>query len=222
MQFLVHSYATWMIKMSLKQLLIIAMIVIGMVGFASANSNITIDSIGTPGAGEKFNITGSTTIDKIKKIGIEIFPKEFWDETEEYARMNNSGKVRYKELAASSDSVNPVGINLVRYNLDGTQSYLTVDVPEDYALTIVPVKKDASGKVIFSAEINEKIKKIPFQPGKYHVNVYDASMEIERPGTIMPNGWDIIKKKAYPSTTLSNIWDPKNEKEIEYAEFTIR
>lgn len=209
-------------SMFVKKLIIIAIIIVGMVAFAEAESNITIDQIGTHQAGEKFNITGSATIDKVKKIGIEIFPKEFWDETVDYGRENQSGKVRFKELAISADSSNPVGINMVRYNLDGTQSYQTVDIPEDYALVIVPVKKDASGKTTFTAEINEKVKKVPFQPGKYHVNVYDASMEIERPGTILPNGWDIIEKKAYPSTTLSNLWDERNKKEMEYAEFTLQ
>ena len=133
-----------------------------------------------------------------------------------------AGKARFKEIASSGDTVNPTEINMVRFNTDGTQAYQTVDVPKDYALVIVPVKKDDSGKMAFTAEINEKVKKVPFQKGKYHMNVYDASMAIERPGTIMPNGWDVIKKKAYPSTTLSNIWDPKNEKELEFVEFTIR
>lgn len=208
--------------MFIKNVFVIALIIIGITGIASANQTITIDSIGTLQAGEKFNITGTTTIEKCKKIGIEIFPEKFWDNTTEYAMVNDSGKVRYKELAASGDTVNPTGINLVRYNLDGTQAYQTVDVPEDYALAIVPVKKDASGKMTFIAEINEKVKKTPFQSGKYHVNVYDATTEIERPGTRMPNGWDVIKKKIYPSTNMANLWDPKNEKELEYAECTIR
>lgn len=208
--------------MFIKNVFVIALIIISITGIASANQTITIDSIGTLQAGEKFNVTGTTTIENCKKIGIEIFPKKFWDNTTEYAMVNNSGKVRYKELAASNDAVNPAGINLLRYNLDGTQAYQTVDVPEDYTLTIVPVKKDPSGKMTFIAEINEKVKKIPFQPGKYHVNVYDATTEIERPGTIMPNGWDVIKKKIYPSTNMANLWDPKNEKDLEYAECTIR
>ena len=207
--------------MSLQKLFIIGLIITGMVTFAEANQTIVVDPIGTHQAGEKFTITGTTTIDKVKKIGIEIFPKEFWNEAEAYARVNNSGKIRFKELAASADSANTTGINMVRYNLDGTQSYQTIDVPEDYALILVPVKKDSSGKVTFSAEINEKVKKVPFQSGRYHVNVYDASTEIERPGTIMPNGWDVITKNVYPSTTLSNLWDDRNKKDLEYVEFTL-
>lgn len=208
--------------MFLKQLIIITMVIIGMAGFASAETNISVDPVGTLNAGEKFSISGTTTIDKVKKIGIEIFPKEFWDDLVAYAKEDNAGKVRFKELSSAGDSANQTGVNMVRFNLDGTQAYQTVDIPEDYALVIVPVKKDSSGKVTFNAEINEKVKKVPFQKGKYHMNVFDASMEIERPGTIMPNGWDVINKKAYPSTTLSNIWDPKNMKELEYVEFTIR
>lgn len=207
--------------MLLKKLCLVAIVIIGMAGLASA-SNITVDPIGSLSAGEKFTITGTTTIDKVKKIGIEIFPKKFWDDLVAYAKEDNAGKVRFKELSSAGDSTNQTGINMVRFNTDGTQAYQTVDIPDDYALVIVPVKKDSSGKMTFTAEINEKVKKVPFQRGSYHMNVYDASMEIERPGTIMPNGWDVIKKKAYPSTTLSNIWDPKNEKELEYVEFTIR
>jgi len=216
------SHETGGKSMFLKQFIIIAMVIIGMTGFACAEANISVDPIGSLAAGEKFNISGTTTIDKVKKIGIEIFPKEFWDNLVAYAKEDNAGKVRFKELASSGDSANQTGINMVRFNPDGTQAYQTVDIPDDYALVIVPVKKDPSGKVTFNVEINEKVKKVPFQKGTYHMNVYDASMEIERPGTVMPNGWDVIKKKAYPSTTLSNIWDPKNEKELEYVEFTIR
>ncbi len=208
--------------MSLKRIIITAMLIMGLVGLVSAAANISVSPMGNIAAGEKFNITGTTTIDKVKKIGIEIFPKKFWDELVSYAKEDNAGKARFKEIASSGDTVNPTEINMVRFNTDGTQAYQTVDVPVDYALVIVPVKKDDSGKMAFTAEINEKVKKVPFQKGKYHMNVYDASMAIERPGTIMPNGWDVIKKKAYPSTTLSNIWDPKNEKELEFVEFTIR
>jgi len=216
------SHETGGKSMFLKQLFIITMVIVGMTGFALADASISVDPVGTLNAGEKFNISGTTTIDKVKKIGIEIFPKEFWDDLVAYAKEGDAGKVRFKEISSGGDSANQTGMNMVRFNLDGTQAYQTIDVPEDYALVIVPVKKDTSGKVTFNAEINEKVKKVPFQKGKYHMNVYDASMEIERPGTIMPNGWDAINKKAYPSTTLSNIWDPKNEKELEYVEFTIR
>jgi len=216
------SHETGGKSMFLKQLFIITMVIVGMTGFALADANISVDPVGTLNAGEKFNISGTTTIDKVKKIGIEIFPKEFWDDLVAYAKEGDAGKVRFKEISSGGDSANQTGMNMVRFNLDGTQAYQTIDVPEDYALVIVPVKKDTSGKVTFNAEINEKVKKVPFQRGKYHMNVYDASMEIERLGTIMPNGWDVISKKAYPSTTLSNIWDPKNEKELEYVEFTIR
>ncbi|MDD3574888.1 hypothetical protein [Methanospirillum sp.] len=208
--------------MSLKKIIITIMLTMILIGFVSAEANITVNPVGTISAGEKFNITGITTIDKIKKIGIEIFPDKFWNDLVAYAKEDNAGKVRFKELPSSGDTVNPTEINMVRFNPDGTQAYQTVKVSENYAHIIVPVNKDSSGKMVFNAEINEKVKKIPFQKGKYHMNVYDASMEIERPGTIMPNGWDVIKKKAYPSTTFSNIWDPKNEKELEYVVFTIR
>jgi len=210
------------LSMVLKYVCIIAFFMIGMISCVVADANISVNPIGTIKAGEKFNVTGTTTIEKVKKIGIEIFPKEFWDTLVTYAKEENAGKVRFKELPSAGDLANSTGINMVRYNPDGTQVYQTVAIPKDYALVIVPVTKDAAGKTTFNAEINEKVKKIPFQKGRYHMNVYDASMEIERPGTLMPNGWDIIKQKAYPSTTFSNLWDPRNEKEMVYVEFTIQ
>ena len=188
------------------------MLVMGLVGLVSAAANISVSPIGNIAAGEKFNITGTTTIDKVKKIGIEIFPKKFWDELVTYAKEDNAGKARFKEIASSGDTVNPTEINMVRFNTDGTQAYQTVDVPVDYALVIVPVKKDDSGKMAFTAEINEKVKKVPFQKGKYHMNVYDASMAIERPGTIMPNGWDVIKRRHIQALPFPISGIPKTRK----------
>lgn len=208
--------------MSGKTILILIILLAGIGASVQANQTIFIDPVGNQIAGERFNITGTTTIEKCTKIGVEIMPKEYWDDISKFARVNDTGRVKFREIASASDNINPTGINLIRYNEDGTQTYQPFNISEDYAVTLVQVKKEPDGTIRWNAEISEKIRDTPFGPGKYHVNVYDASREIDREGAIMQNGWDIIKKKIYPATTLPNIWDQRNEVDVEYAEFTIK
>lgn len=208
--------------MFLKNIFFMAILICGIAGIAEANQTIIINSIGDHPAGEKFNISGSTSLEDCKKIGIEIFPAKYWDEISEFAKGDKSGKVKFRQIPKSQDSANPSGINLIRYNVDETQTYQPFNVSENYAAIVVPVTKDSKGNLQWVAEINEKVKEIPFAKGKYHINVYDATKEKEREGTVLQNGWDIINQKIYPSTTLPNIWDSKNEKDMIYAEFSIR
>ncbi|PWR76259.1 hypothetical protein ACKUB1_13010 [Methanospirillum stamsii] len=208
--------------MFFKRIILIVVLIAGIVIGVQANQTISIDPIGNLQIGEKFNITGTTTIENCKKIGVEIFPKKIWDTTSAYAKEDESGRVKFLELSNSADSSQSAGYNLIRYNVDGTKTYQPVNISSDYLLISVPVTKTDDGQMSWSAEISEKVKEVPFAPGTYHVNVYDASHEVVREGVSMPNGWDLIKQKIYPSTTMTNIWDPKNEKDMEYAEFTVR
>jgi hypothetical protein len=212
--------------MFLKNYLIVAVVIVGMAALAGANpttpnQSIIVNPIGNHHIGEKFNITGTVTDQKIKKIGIEIFPKKYWDNTTEFAKEDNNGRVKYQEIAATSDNTHPSGINLVKYNSDGTQSYRPFDNCDNHWITVVSVKKDSAGKNTWSADILQNDKGQALIADKYHVNVWDASNEVDRPGVVMPNGWDIRNKTIYPSTTMVNIWDPKNQKELEYSEFEI-
>jgi len=207
--------------MFFKKSIILVILILGFVTIVQAEQSITIDPIGDHKSGDKFNITGSTTIEKCKKIGIEIFPQAYWDETSAYAKVNNTGRVKFRELAATADDIHPPGINLVRYNADGTQSYQTFDISKEHLNTVVPVQKGQKGELRWTADINKNDNGTPFAPGKYHVNIWDASNQVDHPGAIMPNGWNILNQTIYPSTALVNVWDPKNQKEMEYAQFTI-
>jgi hypothetical protein len=207
--------------MFLKKCLIFVVIILGFVVIAQANQTFIIDPIGDHSNGDKFNITGSTTIENCKKIGIEIFPEKYWDDTSAFAKINNTGKVKFRELAATTENIHPPGINLVRYNSDGTQSYQTFDICKDHLNSVVPVQKGQNGELHWTADIYKNDNGTPFAPGKYHVNIWDASNQVDHPGAIMPNGWNILNQTIYPSTALVNVWDPKNQKEMEYAQFTI-
>ena len=94
--------------------------------------------------------------------------------------------------------------------------YVQIILPQYF-----PVKKDSNGQLHWTADINKNDNGTSFAPGKYHVNVWDATNQVDRQGVLMPNGWDIISKKIYPSTNMVNVWDPKNQKEMLYIEFNI-
>ena len=207
--------------MLLRKYLIFVVIMLGIAAIADAEPAITINPVGNHQSGEKFNLTGTTTIENCKKIGIEIFPKDYWDSLSEYAMINNTGKVKFREFAVTSDNSNPAGINLVRYNSDTTQSYQPFEICSDHFTAVFPVKKDSNGQLHWTADINKNDNGTSFAPGKYHVNVWDATNQVDRQGVLMPNGWDIISKKIYPSTNMVNVWDPKNQKEMQYVEFNI-
>ncbi|MFH0967855.1 MAG: hypothetical protein V1862_09265 [Methanobacteriota archaeon] len=189
---------------------------------ADPNKTITINPIGDHTSGEKFNITGTTTLENSKKIGIEIFPKKYWDSASEYAKEGDAGRIIFMEIASSKENFHPAGIKLVRSNLDGTQSSEELALPQDHWTSIFPLKKSSAGEREWSFQIDKNENGTPLSPGSYHVNVWDASTDVQHPGTNMSNGWDIIQKKIYPSTARANVWDIKNQKDVEYAEFTIR
>ncbi|MDD1724254.1 MAG: hypothetical protein LUQ07_03900 [Methanospirillum sp.] len=206
--------------MSLKKIVMLTLILLGIAAVAEAEQAITVDSIGSHKSGESFNITGTTTIENCKKIGIEIFPQKYWDTTTKYAMVNDSGRVKFFEIAGNSESNHP-GIKISRYNLDGTMAEEPAEPCPDHLMSLFPVTKATDGTMHWTAEISEDENKTAFTPGKYHVNVWDASKQYLRDGEVMPNGWDIKNKKIYPSTTMPNLWSPGNEKEMVYAEFTI-
>jgi hypothetical protein len=188
---------------------------------AEANRTITIDPIGDHTSGEKFNITGTTTLQNITKIGIEIFPKKYWDSACEFANIDNAGRIIFMEIPSSKENFHPSNIKLVRSNLDGTQSLKELAKPLDHWTTIFPIGKSSAGERKWSTIIERNENGTPLSQGTYHVNVWDASTQIQHPGFTLGNGWDIIHKKIYPSTARANLWDIKNQKDMEYAEFTI-
>jgi hypothetical protein len=189
---------------------------------AETNQTITIDPIGDHKSGDTFNITGAITLQNSKKIGIEIFPKKYWDMACEYAKIDNAGRIIFMEIPSTQENFDPNGIKLVRFNPDGTQAYEELEPPQDHLTTIVPLQKSSAGERKWSILIDKNEKGTSLSPGSYHVNVWDASTQVQHPGFTLGNGWDIIHKKIYPSTARANVWDIKNQKDMEYAEFTIR
>ena len=189
---------------------------------AEANQTITISPIGDHTSGEKFNITGTTTLQTSKKIGIEIFPKKYWDSAVEYGKVDNAGRIIFMEIGSTKENFNPSNIKIVRFNPDGTQSSEEQNKPFDHWTSVFPLVKSSAAERQWSFQIEKNENGKPLSPGSYHVNVWDASTQVQHPGNTLGNGWDIIHKKIYPSTARANVWDIKNQNDVEYAEFTIR
>lgn len=189
---------------------------------AETNGSVTIDPIGDHASGEKFNITGTVTIPNCKKIGIEIFPKAYWESACQYAKTDNAGRIVFMEIPSTKENFHPTGIKLMRFNPDGTQSYQELERSKDHWNSVTPVEKTTLDKKRWSIQVQNNENGTPFSPGSYHVNVWDASTQVQKHDNTLANGWDIIKQKVYPSTAMINIWDSKNEKDMQYAEFSIR
>lgn len=188
---------------------------------AEENKTITINPIGNHPGGEKFNISGTTTLPTCKKIGIEILPKNFWDVASEYAKTGDAGRIIFMEIPSTKENFNPSGIKLVRSNKDGTQSTEVMEKPSDHWTSAIPLAKSRAVERNWTIQIDKNENGTAWSPGSYHVNVWDASTDVQHPGFTMGNGWDIINKKIYPSTARANVWDIKNQKDLESAEFTI-
>ncbi|HWQ65378.1 MAG TPA: hypothetical protein VN372_00750 [Methanospirillum sp.] len=188
---------------------------------AESNGTISIDPIGEQAKGETINITGTTSIETCKKIGVEIFPKKYWDSTVDYGKKGDAGKVILLDLSLSSGNSSSE-INLVRFNLDGTKAFQQIPITLDHIISIAPVGKSSPEGKQWSVQINTNDGGTSFTPGSYHVNVWDASSYIQHPGNKFGNGWDVLNNKIYPSTARVNVWDIKNQRDMESAEFTIR
>jgi hypothetical protein len=207
--------------------LILALIVVGTIAsvtpaFAETNKTITINPVGVHASGEKFNITGITTDDKCKKIGIEIFPKAFWDTASAYAREGKDGRMVFMEIPSTKERFHPTNIKLVRYNSDDTQSTEEYEPTQDHWTKVVAVNKTSSGEKQWNVQVEKNDNGTSFSPGSYRVNVWDATAQVEKHDFPYENGWNVITQKIYPSTARINIWDSKNQKDMQYADFTIK
>lgn len=189
---------------------------------ADPNQTIKIDPIGTHGSGEAFPITGITTIEKCKKIGIEIFPTQYWDEACDFAKEDETSRIVFNPIASSKEKFNPSGVNLIRFNADGTQSAVQMESVTNHLNVVIPVEKGDSGEKVWKYQVETDENGNPFSPGTYHVHVYDASTQVDKHDNPMANGWDINDKKIYPSTARVNIWDEKNQQDMISSEFVIR
>lgn len=189
---------------------------------ADANQTITVNPIGEHTSGEKINITGTTSIDNCKQIGVEIIPKKYWDEIGAYAKGDSTGKVVFNPVAITSENIHPTGINLVRFNADRTQSQQNMDIPKDHILATGAVVKNGQKEKTWSVMIDKTDDKKPLSPGTYHVNIWDATNQKKNDDNLMPNGWDIVHQKIYPSTGRINLWDAANQRDMQYAELIIK
>ena len=188
---------------------------------ADNNQTITLSPIGNYTPGVPIIITGTSTIDTCTRIGIEIFPKSYWDSVCSYAKENTSGKVVFNLIPSSSDNFDPSGINLVRINTDGTHSSQIMNLPADHVLITGPVEKTVLRLKHWSIPIEKNDNGISLSPGTYHVNIWDATNQKQNYENPMPNGWDIMHQKIYPSSGRINLWDAANQKDMQYAEFVI-
>jgi len=188
---------------------------------ADANQNITLNPIGEHSSGEKINITGTTTLEKCKQIGIEIIPKNLWDSVSTFAK-EGTGRVVFNPVAITKENIHPAGINLVRFNADGTQSQQNFDIPKNHVLVTGPVVKNGQKDKTWSVVIEKGDDGKPLTPGTYHVNIWDATNQKENSDNPLPNGWDITHQKIYPSTPRVNIWDPANQKDLQYVDLIIK
>ena len=190
--------------------------------FAETNQSFKIDPIGVHASGEKFNISGTTSIEKCKKVGIEIFPKEFWNYADKFAKDGGDGRIVFNEIASTKERFHPTNIKLIRYNPDGTQAQEELTPSQDHFASVFSVNKSSSGEKRWSVQIEKNENGKPFSPGSYHVNIWDASAQVEKHDFPYPNGWNVITQKIFPSTARVNIWDKNNQKDLQYAEFTIK
>ncbi|MDD1730352.1 MAG: hypothetical protein LUQ50_14955 [Methanospirillum sp.] len=139
-----------------------------------------------------------------------------------YAKEDISGKVVFNLIPSSSENFDPSGMNLIRFNADGTHSSQTMDAPQNHILITGPVEKTVLTLKHWSLPIAKNDNRTPLSPGIYHVNIWDATNQKPDYDNPMPNGWDICNQKIYPSTGRINLWDAANQKEMYYAEFVIR
>jgi len=189
---------------------------------ADNNQTITLNPIGEHTSGEKINITGTTSNEKCKQIGIEILPKNYWDTITAYAKEDSTGKVVFNPVAITAENIHPTGIKLVRFNADKTQSPENLDLPKDHALVTGAVVKSNTKDKPWSVVIEKNDNGKPLSPGTYHVNIWDATNQKSNDDNPMPNGWDIVHQKIYPSTGRINLWDAANERDLQYAELIIK
>ena len=190
--------------------------------FADDNATITFNPIDSYASGESINISGTTSLEKCKQIGIEILPKKYWDMVRSYAKEDSSGRVVFNPVASTKENFHPSGIKLVRFNADGTQATQIMDLPEDHVLVTVSVEKGGQKEKNWSVLIEKNDYGTPLSPGTYHVNIWDATNQKNDYDNPMPNGWDIATQKIYPCTGRINLWDTANKRDLFYAELVIR
>jgi len=188
---------------------------------ADNNQKITLIPIGNFSSDERVNISGTSTIETCKQIGIEIFPKLYWDSVCAYAKEDSAGKVVFNPMASSSENFDPSRIKLARVNADETHTSQIMNLPKDHVLITTQIEKTVLRIKHWNVLIEKNDNKTLLHQGIYHVNIWDATDQKQNYDNPMPNGWDIIHQKIYPNTGRVNLWDAVNQKDMQYGEFAI-
>lgn len=187
---------------------------------ADTSQSFILNPIGNVTRGESITINGTTTNEQLKQVGIEIFPKHYWDVISTYGK-ESSGKVVFNLIASSAENYDPSCINLVRLNADGTRTVQVMNITKDHVLIVGPVEKTVLALKHWSIQIEKNDAGSPFSPGLYHVNVWDATNQKPDYDNPYPNGWDVVYNKIYSSTGRVNRWDEANRKEMFSTEFSV-
>lgn len=180
---------------------------------ADPGQSFLLNPIGTYTSGDLITINGTTTHEDWNRIGIEIFPKQYWDTVCAFGN-EGSGKVVFNLIASSAENYDPSCITLVRLNTDGTRTMQIMNITRDHVLITGPVEKTVLALKHWSVQIEKNDAGSPFSPGVYQVNVWDATNQKPDYDNPYPNGWDVSHTRIYPSTGRVNRWDDANRKEM--------
>ena len=187
---------------------------------ALASPSIGIDPISIHQSGETFEITGTTTDSSCTRIGMEIFPKPYWDNACRITHTDNAHRFRFM-VQYITDSIQTAElVKLIRYNNDQTESYIFYPPCPDYIKNFAQVHSQHKENS-WHVSVGDRRERRYLNPGAYILFVWNASNEQEHPDTYQPNGWDITGNHVYPAAIRANIWDLENRQNCTKAFMTI-
>lgn len=202
-------------------------------GFVSGemSGTISIDPIVHIHSNQPFPISGSIINGDCTQVGIEIFPKDYWDKAISIAEFRKSKGFRLSLLFISqsitdTDVVNNddiySGVFLHLFNPDGTIAFLPASFCPNHRIHFSKVIHHQEGKKSWSTLFNTERDRMKLKPDLYVLLVWDATNQSFYTDTHIENIYDVKNNTIYPTTKKGPIWEPDNKKELMSGIIEIR
>jgi len=220
-------------KSRIRSIILITFVLLVFTGQAEGDDEnpILVDPVGVIDSSHPFSISGFVTDPGCTWVGIEIFPKDYWEKAASIADLYMARGFRFSlrsvvqsitdEDVVSNDETY-FGVFFHIFNPDGTIAYQPAPPCPDHRIHFARVIHDFEEKNTWSTTFNTDRDLRMLNPGRYTLLVWDASNQSYYVNCNIENIYDAKNQKIYPTTKKCPIWEPGNQKELRGTDFEVR
>lgn len=191
---------------------------------------ILVDPVDNVKSSKPFSVSGSATGLCCKRVGVEIYPKNYWEKASYIADIRKAKGFRFSLLSViqsitdegiTGNDETYWGVFLHIFNPDGTIAYQSAPSCPNHRIHFAPVIQSSKEKGRWSTIFNTDNDRRMLTPDIYELLVWDATDQSIYVNTHIANIYDPKNHKIYPTTKKGPIWEPDNEKELICKTFEV-